>query len=645
MVDNKIAFEITTDTSQTEKSVKSIKTELREATQEALNLSRKFGDTSKEALAAQQKVANLKDDIGDFKQRVDALNPDAKFRAFSQSLQGVAGGFAGLQGAIGLFGTESKDLEKQLLKVQSALALSEGLNSILESKDAFKNLGIVGVKAFQSIKVAIGSTGIGLLLVALGTIVAYWDDIKESISGVSQEQLKLNKQTEKNVQSEKDKLTEIDSQSEILKQQGVSEKDILKLKETQTQEIIKQQIIQLEGIKAVRDAEVKKTTDLYSKTVSAVSSFAGTAAGLSIANLFFNPADTIKKGDENIKEIDKQLTESKNKLAGYQNQVKVIDEKTVKDNSEKNEKIIEAEKIIQDSKNKLLSKQKQEEIAIEEIYKEKLKKIKLAGIKDDGSLEEEKKRELFLIKQKYIKQEADADAEIELQAIEAIKQVDQQKSDIKDASLQKDVERASSAAQIVAQGYKIDKEQLEEDKKNYAARIFAQESFLQTTASVFGQLSTLFGEGTAASKAAGLAEIAIQTGVGFANGLRIAQESAKATGPAAAFAFPIFYATQIGAVLAAASKAKSILSKVKGGGGGGSNISKPSYTGGGSIGSASINTPIAPIQSGVAVQQTSSVGTTNVNLQNQQAIKAFVVESDITDSQDRINKIKAAATI
>ena len=52
----------------------------------------------------------------------------------------------------------------------------------------------------------------------------------------------------------------------------------------------------------------------------------------------------------------------------------------------------------------------------------------------------------------------------------------------------------------------------------------------------------------------------------------------------------------------------------------------------------------APIASAVQVSQMQSVGTSSVNVANQSAVKAFVVERDITDSQDRISKIKSAAT-
>jgi hypothetical protein len=57
----------------------------------------------------------------------------------------------------------------------------------------------------------------------------------------------------------------------------------------------------------------------------------------------------------------------------------------------------------------------------------------------------------------------------------------------------------------------------------------------------------LYLKGTAAAKAAALAEIAIGSAIGLINGLDIAQKSAKG-GPAAAF-LPIFYATQVAAVL------------------------------------------------------------------------------------------------
>jgi len=51
------------------------------------------------ARAAAKRASELKDRIGDAKALTDAFNPDAKFKALTASLSGVAGGFAAAQGA------------------------------------------------------------------------------------------------------------------------------------------------------------------------------------------------------------------------------------------------------------------------------------------------------------------------------------------------------------------------------------------------------------------------------------------------------------------------------------------------------------------------------------------------------------------
>ena len=87
----------------------SLKAQLREATAEVTKLSEQFGASSKEAVNAAKRAAELKDQIGDAKSLIDAFNPDAKFKALTASLGGVAGGFSALQGATALFGKENED--------------------------------------------------------------------------------------------------------------------------------------------------------------------------------------------------------------------------------------------------------------------------------------------------------------------------------------------------------------------------------------------------------------------------------------------------------------------------------------------------------------------------------------------------------
>ena len=183
-----VAFEATINASGAEGSVKSLRAQLKEAQADVATLSDKFGATSTQAINAAKNAAQLKDRIGDAKDLTAAFNPDAKFKAFSSALQGVVGGFSALQGAQALFGSQSEELTKTLAKVQGAMALSQGLNSVIAAKDAFVNLGSVlkgnVITAFNSLKGAIGSTGIGLLVIALPILIANFDKIKQVVANL-----------------------------------------------------------------------------------------------------------------------------------------------------------------------------------------------------------------------------------------------------------------------------------------------------------------------------------------------------------------------------------------------------------------------------------------------------------------------------
>ena len=188
-VNEKVGIEIDVKTG-------SLKSQLREATQELARLQGSATASAKEIANAAKRAADLKDRIGDAKATIEAFDPDAKFKSFGQSIQGVAGAFAATQGALALVGIESKDVEKQLLKVQSALALSEGLNTVLASVDGFKNLGLVlktnvaagfaymraaAVSAFTTVRGALIATGVGAFAIALGLVVANFGAIKEAV--------------------------------------------------------------------------------------------------------------------------------------------------------------------------------------------------------------------------------------------------------------------------------------------------------------------------------------------------------------------------------------------------------------------------------------------------------------------------------
>ena len=146
-----------------ESGFKSLKAQLREAQADVAALSEKFGTTSKEATDAAKAAGILKDKIADAKDLTDAFNPDAKFNALSSSIGGVLNGFQAYEGAMGLIGVESEDLQKTLLKVQSAMALSQGIQGALEAKDSFVQLGAVVKTAFTGPTIAVRVTSFVLI--------------------------------------------------------------------------------------------------------------------------------------------------------------------------------------------------------------------------------------------------------------------------------------------------------------------------------------------------------------------------------------------------------------------------------------------------------------------------------------------------
>jgi len=89
-------------------------------------------------------------------------------------------------------GVESEKVEETLLRVQSAMALAQGLAGLEDAGRAFKQLGVVASEALKGIRTGVAATGIGVLLVALGAVVAYWEEISATLGIVTEEQKKLN---------------------------------------------------------------------------------------------------------------------------------------------------------------------------------------------------------------------------------------------------------------------------------------------------------------------------------------------------------------------------------------------------------------------------------------------------------------------
>jgi hypothetical protein len=249
-------------------SVGSIKKQLKEANTELIQAQKNFGDYSTEAVNAAKKVAALRDSVQEAKETADLFDPGKKFQALSGTLSAVAGGFAAVQGAIGLLGGESKEVEKQLLRVQSALALSQGLSTVTDSIKDFQRLGAkiqettiftranalantltagtmkaLGIAvdttstSFRVLKTAIAATGIGLAVIAIGELISAISSYTSAADKAKESQDKLNESIKKGAESALEvEIAKINQTGELLKAEaklrGDSEKEINEIEQS-----------------------------------------------------------------------------------------------------------------------------------------------------------------------------------------------------------------------------------------------------------------------------------------------------------------------------------------------------------------------------------------------------------------------------
>ena len=288
------------------------------------------------------RAGEIKDAINKANQAQQAFTSAGKFQTVTKAVQGIAGGFTAVQGAIALAGGGTKEFEKTLLKLQGAMALTQGLETLEGLPDTFRQIGEDAKLAFKAIKAGIGSTGIGLLVLALGAIVAYWDDIKAAVSGVTSEQDALNEATAKQLEANEANLAAVEGSEQIMKLQGKTEEEIYDIKLKQYDTTIQSAKASLTNAKITRDAQIEAADrnkkilqgiimfltaplQILLYTVDQVGKALGKDFGLvegfagGIAKMVFDPEEIKKEGDKTIKEAEDKLRQLEEKRAGLVN--------------------------------------------------------------------------------------------------------------------------------------------------------------------------------------------------------------------------------------------------------------------------------------------------------------------------------------
>lgn len=555
------------------------------------------------------------------------------------AIGGIASGFTLAQGAMASFGVESQAVEETLLKVQSAMAISEGFQGIRESVASFKGLAanvklfgqntLSSVKALSTFKKALIGTGIGALVVLLGELIANWDKYKKVLEDFSltllekvipsqkeeidqlqeikalgeedlkqsQEKLKsLDKQIEKTKNANAIENQKADDAIRLAIAEGKSKEEIERLERKKLETIIKSATTELDlqkqkalalrdEIKAkaalgqldeeAREAALDALRDQIETTKSTYQTLKSARVDLAV----FEAEKETEKRQAGKETADKRIEEEK----------RVADEIKRIQEEERLRQIEEEEELSEIIRQAKLSDQEREIEDINTHYWNLIERAKQYGL-DTQALEAEQAEKLKEIDSKYAKDSVDIFA----LAAEA-------KAKIDEDALKKKQERQEREAQMVAGGFEF--------LSNLSAA-FAQGNERQQRVAFN------------ITKAANIAQATMDT-------------YKAAQGAYASFASIPVVGVPLGIAAAGAAIAAGI-ANIRA-------ISQTQFDGGGSVSAAS--TVQAPTGGGSSPAQFNVVGNTGVNQLAQslgeQPLKAYVVAGDVTTAQSlERNKIE-----
>jgi hypothetical protein len=531
------------------------------------------------------------------------------------ALGGVTAGFSLAQGVMGAFGVESEAVEKALLKVQSAMAIQQGVQGIRESLPFLNDLKDTAISAFKGMTVAsraFMTAGIGILIVGIGLLIENFDKIANVFTGEIERNARYTKSLNKSAKAIKDNAKELEKRADDLKRNQDFEYAMAEAQGATTAELRKMKVAQAEERIELEKDSVARAENIY---------WLAKQRYQKLVNLEADK-ELIKKAKENAVQARETLTKEKEDLQqARQDRKDIINQNKVDEVKDRQDRIqagkdaakeeLATIKDNQKSATELLKEESQRQIdAIEAKYAEQIKLAKKYG-KDIKALEEARDKELKEITDKQVDLSRGGNEQVKIATISSIKTTKE---------FQEQQKAGLVGVQEVRERIFQREKELDEAKKK------AQEDALNATANTLGQVADLFGEQTAAGKAAAIAEATIQT--------FLSAQKAYTSTVGVPVVGPVLAPINAGLAIAAGIKNIKAITAVQtpdgggGGGGGGGNLSN-SFSGA---------VPQAP-----SFNVVGNSGVNQLAQLQQQPMQAFVVSSSVTTAQslDR-NRIENA---
>jgi hypothetical protein len=199
---------------------------------------------TKEYTEALKKLGAVKDQIGDLRSEIEGFaGADKKIAAVTNVIGGLASGFQAAQGAMALFGTENEDLQKALLRVQAAMALTQGLQGLAGMADSLgvvtnllksTTVGTYLAAAAQKVyNVVMAANPIGLLIAGLTALVGIIALVVNSMEDENEAQKQVIASREREIEVMDSQMAKFKEESDFRKQlaaaMGKSAEDQLNL--------------------------------------------------------------------------------------------------------------------------------------------------------------------------------------------------------------------------------------------------------------------------------------------------------------------------------------------------------------------------------------------------------------------------------
>lgn len=674
--------------------------DLRKAIKSYQTIALSAGRTSPIGQEALKRSADLKDKLTDLDNEVKRLAQDGKnLQGALQIGQSAVAGYQAMTSITALLGVENEELMKTMVKLQASMSLLQAIEQIrlatekesqamLFIKNAQTKIAIglqkayalavgTGTKALKGLRTALLATGVGAIIVALGTIVAYWDDIKGAVSGLSKEQKKRNKDLEKEKELTQSNLDNISKTENTLRLAGKSEQEILDMKLAQLDIQLDQQRQTIENAKLQKKTQVEaseRNNKIAQNTIRILSlpitmllgaidlltygleqvgileeatnleeSFSG-----GIASMLFDPEEVASESDKTIEEAEKGLAELQNTRDGYT----LKEQEKSRANYEKSKAVKQKQfeeelQMLRDKMQKELDlEEEMQDLIIENMQDEDAKKLaqlqlqhdrELSALRDKYGMETELEIELL---KKQARELNEAKKEIAKQTEEELRKAREEEDPFADEEREIELEKFENyqlseleilkarfdAGLISEKEYNDGVAKLEQEKEDIRKAGFA------TASSIFNSLGALM-EGNeqaqkgviAVQKALTLAQIGIDTAKAISS-LTAMSAGNPANAVTGGVAGAIQYASGLAQILSNIAQAKQLLS------GSGSAVTPPT------INRPSNNSNLTTTTSGTAPVGNDTTGFNSTN-------RVVLVESELQAMQSRRQQVERIATI